>query len=451
MNARRPGDVYGRHELLGRVLPGARAETAPPGKAVKVGVAALVITVWALAWAPQLLDLLYIGRQNVGFGEIARRSEPAATAYRLIIGCIGALSVALILNGLAAASARRNHVAPTLLLITPWAALYGTYIFDGGRNNEILLYPIVAIAFAFNWVCLETAYRTLRGLIVITAATSMVLGALQPSLFLSDPSRIGVNDKALVGDLLLNGLFPTSNQLGLALAFGIPLLIVTGRGKIRWASAGLVMFTMLWAASRTSIIVSLVVIAVLMLAQLGVRQGLSISRSAAVVAACLVFAVPFIFTDPGSFTNRARIWQAGLYFTFDQTVTLLFGSGAMVFRQPSPVTYAIGAPAGTGHNVFVTMITIGGFLAIAGLVLLWSSYLASAVKLFEADHFPLIFLLTLTSLSAIEDPLRAFIVGPQAFVIVPLLAMPLAAAYGGSRNPSHVSLDVPAASIPRGR
>lgn len=442
---RRPGTAHTARKPSIRPIPGARPEDSPSDLVVKVGVSALVITLWAWAWAPQLLDLLYIGPQNLEFGEIARRSAPAATAYKLIVGCMGALSLSLILNGLA--TARRTPVAPVFLVLAPWAALSGIYVLDGGRNNEILLYPIVAIAFALNWSHLDTVYRTLRGLIVITAATSLILGALQPSLFLSSPDQTEINEKALIGHLLLNGLFPTSNQLGIALFFGIPLLVVTGRGKIRWAGVGLVMLAMVWASSRTSLIAGLVVATVLILAVLNKRQALAISRFATVVAACLVVSNPFIFTDPGTFTGRARIWQAGLHFTFEGTTSLLFGNGAMVFRQPSPVTYAIGALSGTGHNVFVTVITVGGLLAVATVVLLWCAYLACAVQIFEADRFPLMFLLALTFLSTTEDSLRAFIISPQAFITIPLLVMPLAAAYDSRRNATPVNLGAPGTGL----
>lgn len=411
-----------RNEPVGE-RPRAGAIALRPTPTVQAAVCALVVALWAWAWVPQILDLLYIGRQNVVFGQNAVRSASAASVYKVIVGCIGALSVALILSGLA--SARRNYLGPVLVLLAPWAALSGAYVVQGGRNNELLLYPLVAVAFALNWNSTEIVYRSLRVLIVITALSSLALGAMQPGLFLSDPSQFSSNEKALFGGLLLNGLFPTSNQLGLALALGIPILIVTGRDRSRWTAVGLVLFTLVWTSSRTAIIVSVMLIAVTILLGPRMRQALMIARVVAVSFAALVVAVPFIFTDPTSFTNRARIWQTALSFTLDDTVRLSFGSGAMVFREVSPVTYTIGTTAGTGHNVFVTVVTIGGLLAVIAVALLWVTYFRSASQVFVSDRLPLIFLLALTGLSMIEDPLRAFVIGPQSFIFVPLLAMPL--------------------------
>ncbi|AHC27853.1 hypothetical protein TS71_04465 [Mycolicibacterium neoaurum] len=362
------------------------------------------------------------------FGQSAVRSAPAATVYKVIVGCIGALSVALILSGLA--SARRNYLGPILVLLAPWAALSGAYVVQGGRNNELLLYPVVAIAFALNWNSSRVVYRTLRVLIIVTALSSLVLGASQSGLFLSDPTRMVANEKALFGGLLLNGLFPTSNQLGLALALGIPILMVTIKSRYwRWTSVAFVLAALVWTSARTSILISVVVIAVLVMSGSRMRQALTIGRLATVLAGFLVVVVPFVFTDPTAFTNRAWIWQCALRFAFDDVTTMLFGGGAMIFREASPVTYAVGAIAGTGHNVFVTIVTIGGMAALVAVAILWIFYLRAASKLFEVDRLPLIFLLTVTGLSVIEDPLRAFTIGPQAFIFIPLLAMPLAAAY----------------------
>lgn len=399
-------------------------ETSDPASssstASLVGVVSLLLLLWTWSWLPQLIDLIVIGRQYPELGATPRRSPMAAQAYSAIILGMLLVSAALILSPLVA---RRKILAGSIaILLLPWCALNVSYLVAGGRNNEIMLLPVVLLAFALHYCHLESLYSWLRRLTVITATASLILGVWLPDLFLSDPDRALNNEKAIFGDLLLNGLFPTSNQLGVSLVLGIPLLAITGKGKWRWLGVAITMVAVAWASSRTSLAAAAIIMAslplVLRASQVSARRGLS----AAIFALTMVtVAAPFLFEDPAQFSGRVAIWNISLDYVLNGPTVQ--GGGAMTFRELSPVTVLIGAVAGTGHNVFVTVFVVGGIVALIATTILFWTYLVSCRRQFHSDRLPLVFLLGLCALAVLEDPLRGFIVAPSSFIILPVLGM----------------------------
>lgn len=399
-------------------------ERQPVPRALRALVVAEVVLVWCWSWLPQMVDLNEIGRQNPGLGQVAQRSALAAEVYTVVMTAI--LCVALAIVYWAVILRHRVYLGRLVVLLLPWVALNGIYVAEGGTKNEVLALPVVLAAFALTAGCLPTVYVVLRQLVLVTAVSSLVLGIWQPDMFLSDPTQELGNEKAIVGHLLLNGLFPTSNQLGVALALGLPLLVLGGSRITKVVGIPAVLAAMIWAASRTSLAAVGITLLVLMVARPGRAGSKAVFKGAAVAGGLLVVFVPFVFTNPDEFTGRGAIWQASYAHVFDGFHHLLLGNGAMTYQVPSPVTLAVGAITNTGHNAFVTTLTVGGLVAAAALVLLWMFYFGRAAAAYRSDPLPLIFLLTLTMVSVLEDPFRAFIVDPSGFIVLPLLAMPMA-------------------------
>lgn len=388
----------------------------------RLGVRLLILFLWCWSWLPQLIDLLIVGRQSPGLRTVAERSELASATYIAIIAAI--LATALFLVVVSILSGQPFSTASIFVILTPWVALNGVYVFQGGRITEVLLFPLVAIAFVLNYDCLRNAYGLLRSLILITAISSIALGIAQPNLFLSDPRFQVSSDKAIVGDLLLNGLFPTSNQLGVTLALGIPLLVTASGKRTRWLGTAIALSAMVWASSRTALAATAVVLLVMAILPRGrTRATGRVIRPLVLAFTVLGILLPFILTTPSLLSGRVSIWRTSL----DHVVNtdLFFGAGAMIFREVSPVTTRIGAITATGHNVFVSIFTIGGILAVLAMSLLFVTYLDRAVSTFDADPYPLLFLLALSAMSVLEDPLRGFVIAPSSFLIIPVIAMAL--------------------------
>lgn len=387
-----------------------------------LGVQALVVLLWCWSWIPQMIDLINLGRQSPALGVDPGRSAGAEMAYTAIIRAIIAVSLFLIISALT--SRQPIRLRSITLLLAPWVTLNGSYVIQGGTNKETLLFPFVVLAFALNARNLRKVYALLRSLLYITALSSLVLGIMTPSLYLSDPSKEVGNEKAIVGSLLLNGLFPTSNQLGVTLGIGIPLIVMTSKRKTKWIGVSILLLAMAWASSRTSLAATAVVLLVM---AFGARGGERTVRSVirpAVVGLCLLAVVtPFVFRDPKDFNGRVAIWRTSLDFVTGGH--LLDGGGAMIFREVSPVTTSIGAITSTGHNIFVTVLTVGGLIALAAVAALWTTYLATSIHNFSIDRYPVIFLLSVSAVAILEDPVRAFVIAPSAFLLVPIFVMPL--------------------------
>jgi hypothetical protein len=393
-------------------------------KACLVGIQGLIVLLWAWSWLPQLIDLLQIGRQSVEIGQVAQRSPAAGAAYSAIIALLAVLSVVLIVS--AAFSAHRVSASSLGLLLAPWLSMNFVYVLQGGRSNETLIFPLVVIALAVNSEFSCAIYPLLRRLIIVTAGTSLILGLTQPQMYLSDPARAVSNDKALVGNLLLNGLMPTSNQLGILMALGIPLLAITSARRTKWIWVAVCMAALVWSASRTSLAAAIFVFAVVLIASKGgTAAAKNLIRPAAAIAGIATLTFPFLFTDPQTFSSRVNIWRTCLSYVTDGH--LLTGVGTLSLREVSAITTAIGAIPSTGHNTFVTSITVGGLIAVTAVASLYLVFLHRATAIYSTDRYPLVFFLTLMALSVLEDPPRGFVISPSSFLILPLLAMPFAA------------------------
>lgn len=389
----------------------------------------LVVSMWLWAWLPQLIDRVGLGRQTVIFGAAARRSSEAQLAYVVIIAAMLIAALVIIFVEVQRGSVPGGGVAT--LVLAPWVGYNALYVATGGRNTEVLVFPVVVIALL---LCLRTRqdiYKTLRILASVTIVSSLALGTFLPGYFLSQNDETISNEKAIFGAQLLNGLFPTSNQLGIFIALALPLLFTVRAPWLRRVLLFLAVAVLLWSAARTAI-ASGMVVALLWCA---VRPIVRVESFARVVAISSVIGLgiaallPFAVSDTSDFSRRALIWEVSLSKAFEARP--FFGLGTFVFRSPSPVTEGVGAITNTGHNLFVSAFTIGGVVALLAIMGFLVAWLRSAVMLAADDLVPLMTLLAVAFLAPLEDPFRGFVVAPASFVLAPVVTYCLRA--GGMR------------------
>lgn len=366
-----------------------------------------------------MLDTLAFGRRTIALGQVVEQSVGAGFAFRGI--AIGLILCAILGGWRAFLKNGRVRLGDSLVLLLPWVSLNGAYWVGGGRYLEIVMAPVAILTLLALRPCSSAVYQILRLLVVFTAVGSLVLGLAWPDLFLSDPGEVLFNEKAFIGTQVLNGLYSHSNQLGINLAIGIPLLMTTGVGRFRWVSVAATLLALAWSSSRTAILAACLVLVLILTLRfckaLGVRRMLW--STATCVAGAVVVAMPLVAQNPEAFSGRVAIWKTSLEVVGDGN--LLAGAGALVFREASDVTLALGAAPNTGHNVFITVLTIGGVVALIFSCALWVALFARARRAFTLDEYPSQFVFLITFLSIVEDPLRAFVIGPAFFIVVPMV------------------------------
>lgn len=393
-----------------------------PSAGRMTALATLIILLWLWSWLPQLLDLNIIGRQMVYFKESPERSSQAEAAYRLVVSSIFIVSVLLLLPSLRESSSRRLGLS--FLMLVLWSALHLRYVVDGGRNNEVLLGLLVLVAFARNAEHLAGCLHVLRWLVFLTAGVSLCLALVSPETYLTAAGDRIVNEKALMGTRLLTGLFPTSNQLGVALASGAVLCLGFQRRILRQLALATVLVALVFASSRTALGAGVAIVTFHVWLHFNPRINRArfwvyVSMAALAVAAIL----PALTSDRTLFTNRVAIWQDVIGYWLGGHFWL--GGGTMILREVSDLTLKIGAIAGTGHNVFITLIAVGGGLALLMTTAVLLLAVQGAYNQFCQTPLLLSCLAAVYLLCALEDPFRGFIVAPTSFITLPVLVMSL--------------------------
>ncbi len=379
----------------------------------------LVTCMWLWSWLPQLIDRVGLGRQTVVFGAAARRSSEAQSAYVLIISMLVLISLILIFVEI-----QRRGVpggGAIILVLVPWASCNALYVATGGRNTEILVFPLVAVALLLGLRGNVEIERPLRIILAVTLISSCLLGAFLPTYFLSQNEETISNEKAIIGTQLLNGLLPTSNQLGIVVALGLPLILTTRKAWARRALLALAAAVLLWSATRTALASGAVVVLLWYFVRPLMRTEAFSRLSALAVATGLGLAavIPFAVSDTADFSRRALIWKVSLSNAFEADP--FTGLGSFVFRAPSSVTEGVGAITNTGHNLFVSAFAIGGVISVLAVTWFLICVAQSAVMAATVDVVPLMTLVAVAFLAPLEDPFRGFVIAPASFLLLPLL------------------------------
>lgn len=380
----------------------------------------MILAMWALFWVPSLINAVVVGRQYAGLADNIIVS-PAAALSSTALQYLSILLMGVALLD-AIASRAPIELGRVLLAVVPWASIYLVdYFTSGGVPWQAWIYPPAMAVLSVANLPAHSVYKLIRNMTLFIAVLSIVLALLPGQPGMMPATFHGGNEKAIIGDSILAGPFGHSNQLGLNMALGLPFAAWTLRGFRRVAAFGLIALVLLWSASRTSIYVAVAVL-VITIATLWVRRGTSRAlvfvTTAGSIAAMVI--LPLTTDDPSAFTNRGLIWQEGLVSFSSSPLT---GTASNAFMVDSDLSRRIGDIINTGHNVFVTVATIGGLIGLAGFAVGLVAMIVLGVRRYSRDVVPLLTLMSILLLSVIEDPLRALILAPTSAIVWPVMSI----------------------------
>lgn len=387
----------------------------------------LVITsitlLWLRSWIPGLLAILLAGRRYAGENEFGSYAIVSAAGSVTLYGAIATATLALLLS---------LHRLPQLralglvVALATWAVIYVTYGY--GAVPTAFIFPLLVAAWILADPPRMTAYRLLAFLGIVTAGASLLFAIVSPLAFM--PAAWSVEaDKGLLGGEVLAGIYTHSNLLGLTMVLSLPFVVVAMRGRVRAAGLTIVLVALVLSASRISAAASAISLLLLAIVRWAPRTTSRRLLTLVILATtAVILAFPLAVTDPAFLTNRGFIWMTTLQFAMESP---LFGHGPTVFLEVSQLTVRLNYVSSSGHNVFVTLLTTGGIVAVALFSLMLIIAVRNARSMYWADPVPLVFIAILLPLAVAEDPVRALSVSGQSFVIFPMLAVALA---GGSQG-----------------
>ncbi|UZN04302.1 O-antigen ligase family protein [Cellulomonas sp. S1-8] len=296
----------------------------------------------------------------------------------------------------------RDLLGPSALLLAAWAVALGVLIaHDAEVPRAVVLVPLVVAA--------GTLLRPGRAAVAAVGASTAAVAALSLVLGLLLPSAgryvrpEAVADEKPVGALgILAGVLPSGNNLGVALALGLPAVLVLRRAWLRWTAVLTVLAALAWTASRASwLAAGAALVTALALHVAGRRRDVLAALALGAVGTANVV-LPFVVSDPTAFTNRATYWIAGIDAWGDAP---LLGHGADYYTRVAREGGELGGYAYQAHNQVVQLLVTGGvvMLALVGAAVVAAG--VRAVRAAQTDAWPTTFLVALLCAALLEVPL----------------------------------------------
>jgi hypothetical protein len=329
----------------------------------------LVHTVTAWIVLPRVLQSITAPKYRVSVGM---PSPPYSTvaALSLTLLTLATLGLCCLILLDTVRDPHESRLLPLLVLLAPWLLLAMRDLFAGSSpRTEALLYPLVVAAL---WR-LRTDLRVVAHLgyaVGVAALLSLLLAATLPSkgIFSTETGALVTDDKTVLPWGILVGFLTHGNSMGLFMVLGLPAVMLVPRRWLRWALAGLVLFAILWSASRSAFIA-------LLCALLAAAATLAVPRAARVWVGALVplvpFAVmavlPFVVTEPAALRFRGLIWTVSRE---AWASSWLVGLGSGWFSDVGSSSQRLAGTVFHAHNQFLQLLVTGGLLlAVAGIAL----------------------------------------------------------------------------------
>lgn len=381
---------------------------------------------WLYSWTPSLAQILTRGRASLRSDAVEASSVFAGFATKATIF----LAIfAAVLAVLAAVGDRSHELRARLwipaALVLPWFTIYivETLIINETTPKYYeLIWPLMLVAFSLTAPPVHTVCVLLARIGVATAGLSIILGIWGKGLMPYGWHQ--TDDKAIIGDTALAGPYSHSNILGLLMALALPLVVLVLRDRERQIGLLLVGVTLVWSASRISIVAAVVIVAVIVAAKY-VRRPWRLVAAATVLAALTMVVVPLRTHDDAAFTNRGLIWKVTRFYAADHP---WFGWGTGVFQSlNNEFTSAIGTRAVTAHNTWLTVLAVGGWVAVAATIVTYATAARRFTRTYCDLRAPAFFLLALVVCGIAEDPLRAWRLTPLSFLVWTGLALAVCA------------------------
>ncbi|WP_421732512.1 O-antigen ligase family protein [Cellulomonas sp.] len=362
--------------------------------------AVLVVGVWLAAVLPQLAVLLTEGR---GFQPVTEGTdETSSLVDGLTTVCnagLLALCAVLVVLGLRTAPWRRWPLLALLLL--PWVVVMAAALVAGSRPPVMtVLYPAVVVA---AWVVRISwrAVPVLGWLTAATAALSIVAGLVVPNLArYQDYEGADAEKSGPLG--ILAGLLPSGNNLGLALAVGIPSVLAL-RGASRLVAGALVLVALGWSYSRGAWLAAVVVlVAAAVLALVPARRRALVAGLGMGAVALVAVVLPLVTTSATAMANRGGYWIAGRDEWADAPV---LGQGWDFYDRLAGSADDLGGYAYHAHNQLMQLLVTGGVVLV---VVVGALLVVGAVRAVRAasvgDLWPTLTVTAIVAAGIVEVP-----------------------------------------------
>lgn len=298
----------------------------------------------------------------------------------LLIIALCATAIALSLRALP-----RHGVGLLLVLLLPWIYLFSRDEYLGIRTHvNFFCYPLIFIA---GWMLRPrlSSLQWLGYLVGAVAVLSLVLGWLVPAKGLyqaANGTEISPDKQLLHG--ILVGPLSSGNNLGQYLVMGFaPILLIRRRGW-RYVLLAASIYAQLWAASRSCLAALGALCVLLVLVRVlpkGAAKLTSIVALGSMVVLCV--ALPFITTNPTSFSNRGYVWEVSKK---AWSANRYFGLGSTFYDRIALTSSNLGGSVFHGHNQVMQDLVTGGYVLalLMGLVMIVES--GCAVRLVGLGH-----------------------------------------------------------------
>ena len=259
----------------------------------------------------------------------------------------------------------RRLASPVLLLVAAWGVgITGLLAFDAELSRRLVQIPLICLAFALVRPGLR-AVRALGWVTATLAAVSLVLAVLRPDAVRYDLAASLADDKFVWGYGILAGPFGSGNNLGLALAVGLPSVLLLPRRWVRTAAVVVVLLALAWTFSRTSWFAAL--------AAVGLGAVVTwlprLRRPAATLAlgglGLVALVLPLVVRSETAFSNRGLFWRQGLDAWSERPWT---GWGPDYYQRVAQSADNLGGFAFHAHNQALHLLVTGGVLLFAVVV-----------------------------------------------------------------------------------
>jgi hypothetical protein len=329
--------------------------------------------------ARMLTSLAFAGSTVPGAIEYLGRSHQSllasVTAVRTPLASDGSLliNVLIVLFAFYIAVSRGvrigGNVADLVLVVTIFAwSLLGLWREGDATSRSILDYLTVGVVVIALW-CLRPSralYAHVGRLVCVLVVYSLVFAFADPAgaYYTSLSGAIGESTKSYIGHNQLASVFGHSNTLGIAIALGIPFILLIERRVARLVFLALAIWVLVWSSSRTGLFAAgFAFVFMSILRRMPRRLAGPVAWAGSLMVLAVVFLLPLRTTDPNAFTRRGAIWIGSLAQAHHN---VLLGQGPNWYSDIAQFDNDLGNQASSGHNWFVSTLVLGG---LVGLVL----------------------------------------------------------------------------------
>lgn len=271
-------------------------------------------------------------------------------------------------------------------------------------TNHFWMFIVIGIALwsiGLQWSDLEVIGYIVGILALLTLAMTVVTSH---AWMYGDAQSIA-DTKALLGSKILAGPFSQMNNLGMSMAAGFPFVLLIRHKGWRTILLVTVLLACVLSASRTSLIalcVTVVAFIVLTACRTPKHRKRATLAGLTALAAAVVW-IPLVTSNPGAYTSRGEIWMKSITLWTSNWTT---GSSTFAYVGDGAVADVIGRSTYHGHNLFVTIVTMGGVLLTVCCVPLLVAVMSRTVNTLNHSIVPALFIVIIASMSITEMPLR---------------------------------------------